>query len=117
MGSRQIGRTLRRPRRRSAVNGSASTRSAAGAGPLQVIGENTVVELTADDALPAPTLTSPSPQKQSKKTKKKKKRPRESALFQSEKKRKKRLDTLLDELETQGARGQAELSNICRLGS
>ncbi|KAE9011045.1 hypothetical protein PF006_g10191 [Phytophthora fragariae] len=100
--SRRVGRTLRRPRRRSAVNGSASTRSAVGAGPLQAIEENTVVELTTDDALPPPTLTSPSPQKQSKKPKKKKKkRPRESALFQSEKRRKQQLDAMLDELETQ----------------
>ncbi|KAH7488089.1 uncharacterized protein KRP23_2047 [Phytophthora ramorum] len=101
-GRRRIGRTLRRSRRRSAANGSVVTRATAGAGPLQAIGENTVVELTADDALDGlpPTLASPSPKKQQKK----KKRPREPAnltLFQCKKKRKLQLETLLDELETQ----------------
>ncbi|KAL3674076.1 hypothetical protein V7S43_000026 [Phytophthora oleae] len=106
-GRRRAGRTLRRPRRRSAANSSMSTRSTAGVGPLQAIGENTVVELSANEALdadarfglPVTTLTSPSPKKQS--NKKKKKRLRESAAFRSEKKRKQQLETLLDELETQ----------------
>eukprot|EP00644_Phytophthora_capsici_P005449 jgi/Phyca11/531664/estExt2_fgenesh1_pg.C_PHYCAscaffold_10329 len=80
-----------------------STRSTAGIGPLQAIGENTVVELGADEALDADArfglpVASPSPKKQSKK---KKKRPRESVAFRSEKKRKQQLETLLDELETQ----------------
>ncbi|POM76332.1 Hypothetical protein PHPALM_6438 [Phytophthora palmivora] len=106
MAPRRVGRTLRRPRRRSAVSGRVGTRSTAGTGPLQAIGENTVVELPADDALatstsfglPPTTLTSPSPKK---KSKKKKKRPRESTAFRSEKSRKQQLETLLDELETQ----------------
>ncbi|KAG7378159.1 hypothetical protein PHYPSEUDO_010461 [Phytophthora pseudosyringae] len=106
---RRVGRTLHRPRRRSAANGSVSTRSTAGAGPLQAIGENTVVELPADEALdassarfglPPTTLASPSPKKQSQK-KKRKKRPRESTAFPSKKKRSQQLETLLDELETQ----------------
>ncbi|KAG3169500.1 hypothetical protein PC128_g19123 [Phytophthora cactorum] len=80
MAPRRVGRTLRRSRRRSAVNGRISTRSTAGAGPLQAIG-------------------SPSPKKQSKK--KKKKRPRESTALLSEKKRKQQLDTLLNELDIQ----------------
>ncbi|GMF26117.1 unnamed protein product [Phytophthora lilii] len=96
---------------------SASARAAAGAGPLQAIGENTVVELSADDALDAgfglapATLASPSPKKKPSKKKKGKKRPRESAasaLFHSEKKRKEQLETLLDELETQDAERRAQ---------
>ncbi|ETI33185.1 hypothetical protein L917_19306 [Phytophthora nicotianae] len=107
---RRVGRTLRRSRRGSAVHGRIGTRSTAGVGPLQAIGENTVVDLAADDGLdaiasssrfglPSTTLASPSLKKQSKK--KKKKRPRESTAIQSEKKRKQRLETLLDEVETQ----------------
>ncbi|KAF1783672.1 Cell division protein borealin [Phytophthora cactorum] len=110
MAPRRVGRTLRRSRRRSAVNGRISTRSTAAAGPLQAIGENTVVDLSADDGLdaivgssrcglPSTTLGSPSPKKQSKK--KKKKRPRESTALLSEKKRKQQLDTLLNELDIQ----------------
>ncbi|KAG6947680.1 hypothetical protein JG688_00015436 [Phytophthora aleatoria] len=110
MAPRRVGRTLRRSRRRSAVNDRISTRSTAGAGPLQAIGENTVVDLSADDGLdaivgssrcglPSTTLGSPSPKKQSKK--KKKKRPRESTALLSEKKRKQQLDTLLNELDIQ----------------
>ncbi|KAF4319541.1 hypothetical protein BBO99_00004527 [Phytophthora kernoviae] len=121
---RRVGRTLRRPRRRSAANsnGGANTRSTAGTGPLQAIGENTVVELVDDGALSSNASSSrfrrsqresvaPSPTKESKKKggttsqpKKKKKRPRESVattLVQSQKKRKQQLETLLDELETQ----------------
>ncbi|KAF1783666.1 hypothetical protein GQ600_9100 [Phytophthora cactorum] len=86
------------------------------AGPLQAIGENTVVDLSADDGLdaivgssrcglPSTTLGSPSPKKQSKK--KKKKRPRESTALLSEKKRKQQLDTLLNELDIQGADSQS----------
>ncbi|KAG3108365.1 hypothetical protein PI125_g11907 [Phytophthora idaei] len=112
MAPRRVGPTLRRSRRRSAVNGRISTRCTAGAGPLQAIGENTVVDLTADDGLdaiagssrcglPSTTLGSPSPKKQSKKKKKKKKRPRESTALQSEKKCKQQLDTLLNELDIQ----------------
>ncbi|KUF88518.1 serine/threonine-protein kinase drkB [Phytophthora nicotianae] len=81
---RRVGRTLRRSRRGSAVHGRIGTRSTAGVGPLQAIGENTVVDLAADDGLdaiasssrfglPSTTLASPSLKKQSKK--KKKKRP------------------------------------------
>ncbi|KAG7397168.1 hypothetical protein PHYBOEH_001162 [Phytophthora boehmeriae] len=110
---RRVGRTLRRPRRRSAANssGDANTRSTAGAGPLQAIGENTVVELVDDGALSSnagfrrsqrASVAPSSPTKQSKK--KKKKRPRDSVatnLVQSQKKRKQQLETLVDELETQ----------------
>ncbi|KAF4034463.1 Cell division cycle-associated protein 8 [Phytophthora infestans] len=109
-GRRRVGHSLRRSRRRSAANGRVSTRSTAGAGPLQAIGENTVVDLSADDGLdavatssrfglPSTTLASPSPKKLSKK--RKKKRPRESTALQSEKKRKQHLERLLDELDTQ----------------
>uniref|UniRef100_A0AAV1TU73 Borealin N-terminal domain-containing protein n=1 Tax=Peronospora matthiolae TaxID=2874970 RepID=A0AAV1TU73_9STRA len=111
---RRVGRTVRRPRRRSA-----STRSIVGAGPLQAIGENTVVDRTADDAMdvngssshlglsPTNQAARASPKKQSKKRdtrekdKKKRKRPQKSALICPEKKRAHQLDTLLDELETQ----------------
>ncbi|EEY68775.1 uncharacterized protein PITG_19156 [Phytophthora infestans T30-4] len=77
-GRRRVGHSLRRSRRRSAANGRVSTRSTAGAGPLQAIGENTVLS-----------------------KKRKKKRPRESTALQSEKKRKQHLERLLDELDTQ----------------
>ena len=112
---RRVGRTVRRLLRRSAT-----TRSVAGAGPLQAIGENTVVDRLADDALDvngsssrlglSPTnrpSRAPPPKKQSKKRegereKKKRKRPEESAIVCAEKKRAQQLETLLDELETQG---------------
>ncbi|CAI5702191.1 unnamed protein product [Peronospora effusa] len=111
---RRVGRTLRRSRRRTATYSSTSTRSTSGLGPLQVIGENTIVELTGDDdaldsdtrfGLPSMTLGISSPKKQKnlrKKNKKTKKRPRESTLFRREEDRLQQLETLLDELETQG---------------
>ena len=109
---RRVGRTLRRSRRRTAANGSTSnTRSTAGVGPLQAIGENTVVELTGDDdALDSGTrfglpLGIPSPKKRKnirKMSKKTKKRPRGLMLIRLEEDRLQQLETLLDELETQG---------------
>ncbi|CAH0473431.1 unnamed protein product [Peronospora belbahrii] len=106
---RRLGRTLRRYRRRSATNGSISIRSTNGTGPLQVINENTVVELTEDEAFDSnsrfgfspTTLAIASPKKQKNKKRKTHKRRRESVIVQSEKKRLQHLETLLDELETQ----------------
>ncbi|CAI5743161.1 unnamed protein product [Peronospora destructor] len=110
---RRVGRTLRLPLRRTAANGGTSTRSISGVGPLQAIGENTIVELTEDDdvldsdtrfGLSSMTLGIPSPKKKKnirKKNKKTKERPRESTLFRPEENCLQQLETLLDELETQ----------------
>lgn len=108
---RRAGRTLRRPRRRSAVSTGASTRATAGAGPLQAIGENTVVELGAEGPGASTTRfraarasVDASAKKQSRRRsaapKKKRKREAETAPLQTEKRRR-QLGALLDELETQ----------------
>ncbi|KAL7679730.1 putative Cell division protein borealin [Plasmopara halstedii] len=109
-GRRRAGRTLRRTRCISNVDGSNSTRFISSNEPLQAIGENAVVDRAADDALdvakslrlglPYTTQASWSPRKISKKTKSFK-RLRCSTAFKARKKRKERLETLLDELETQ----------------
>ncbi|CEG42248.1 Cell division protein borealin [Plasmopara halstedii] len=90
-GRRRAGRTLRRTRCISNVDGSNSTRFISSNEPLQAIGENAVVDRAADDALDvAKSLRLGLPYTT-------------QATFKARKKRKERLETLLDELETQGA--------------
>ncbi|TDH72893.1 hypothetical protein CCR75_006678 [Bremia lactucae] len=102
-------RHRRAPRRRGNFDGQTSTRSTNGVGPLQAIGENTVVNLSSDVAiagsssftLPSTTLLARSPKKQRKNTNRKKRPHDGSIAFQFVKTRKDQLETLLDELETQ----------------